>query len=275
MDCSEAKELLSAFHDDELSSSQRTAVAEHLTGCDDCAREHERFRRLSVLAEGLAHPEAPAHIWQRLEKRLDADHRHGLNRPEPPGWTRKPGVRFGLAVAATVVIAVGWLGYSHWLKQHAHHEMVVVFGRYLAEFDRDPGAAQQILLAQYDGQAIDVEQARSKVGYRPVVADGLPEGYAVQTTYVMKMPCCTCVQCLGNRSDGSALALFEHDEKDPHWFGDRPTNETICGGKRCRVVDLGGRLAATWGHDKRQITVVGVQDVAEIDRLVTWFDNRR
>ena len=72
MDCPEVKELLSAYYDDELTSGQRTAVAEHLACCDECAHELEGFRRLSALAERLAQPEPPARIWQQLEAQLDA-----------------------------------------------------------------------------------------------------------------------------------------------------------------------------------------------------------
>jgi hypothetical protein len=276
MDCSEAKQLLSAFYDDELPLSQRTAVAEHLARCYDCAREQAGFRRLSAMAAGLAHPEAPAHIWERLEEQLEIDHRNRLERPkftERLGWAKKPTVRLGLA--ATVLIAMGWFGYVQWLKHDAHHEMAVVFGQYLTEFDRNPGAAQQMLLARYDGRAIDVEHAVQKVGYRPVIAEGMPEDYVAQTTYVMKMPCCTCVLTHCNRSDGGTIAVFEHDDIDPLWFGDRPKSEANCRGKRCNIVDLGKRLAATWSRGKRQITVVGAEDIKKVEQLVAWFDDRR
>ncbi len=291
MDCSEVKQLLSAYYDDELSSGQRTAVAEHLAGCDDCARELEGFRNLSTLAEGLAHPEPPTHIWQQLEEQLDGDDARSTaspagrvrddavnTRPAGPavrrwGWTRKPVVRFGLAMAAAVLIAVGWLSSANWFKHDADHQIAAVFGAYLEEFRRDPHAAQQILLTKYEGQAVDAEQAIHTLGYRPVVANGMPEGYSVESTYVIKMPCCICVQCLCKRSDGTTIAIFEHDDEEPDWFGDRPETEAICNGKRCSIVDLGDRIAATWRHDKRHITVVGMRDTAEVDRLVAWFDD--
>ena len=111
------------------------------------------------------------------------------------------------------------------------------------------------------------------VGYRPAVANGLPEGYSVESTYVMTMPCCTCVQCLCKRSDGSTIAIFEHDDEETkEWFGDRPETLANCGGYRCSVVELEGHIAASWLRGKRHITVVGVRDVAELAELVAWFD---
>lgn len=279
MDCSEVKELLSAYHDDELSSDTRTAVAEHLAGCEDCARELEGFRSLSIMAERLAQPEPPAHIWQSLEEQLAVERRDRTERStflDWLGWTRKPSVRFGLATAAAILIAVGWFGYANWPVEHnVDHQMAVVFGEYLEEFRRDPSAAQQILLANYEGRSVDADQALHTVGYRPVIADGLPDGYSVESTYVIKMPCCTCVQCLCRRSDGTTIAIFEHDDEEADWFGDRPQSEAICDGKRCSMVEIDDRLAATWRQGKRHITVVGARDAAEVERLVAWFDDRR
>jgi len=279
MDCSEVKNLLSAYCDDELSSVKRTAVADHLAGCDDCARELAGFQSLSTLAAGMTHPEPPAQIWQELEEQLDFEHGQQSARPtflNWLGWMRKPSVRFGLATAAAILIAVGWFGYANWPVEHnVDHQMAVVFGEYLEEFRRDPSAAQQILLANYEGQAVDADQALHTVGYRPAVAYGLPEGYAVEETYVMKMPCCACVQCLCQRSDGTTIAIFEHDDEEADWFGDRPQSEAICDGKRCSMVEIDDRLAATWRQGKRHITVVGARDAAEVERLVAWFDDRR
>ncbi|MEO8498748.1 MAG: zf-HC2 domain-containing protein [Planctomycetota bacterium] len=278
MDCSEVKELLSAYYDDELSSDKRTAVANHLAGCDDCVHELEIFRNLSALADGLTHPEPPAHIWQQIEKELGSEQQNRSERPrifEWLGWTKQPAVRFGLAIAAAILIAIGWFGYTTWFEHDPDHQLAAVFGEYLDEFRRDPVAAQKILLANYEGQAVTVEQAVRTVGYRPAVADGLPDGYTVGETYVMKMPCCTCVQCLCQSSDGTTIAIFEHDDKEADWFGDRPQTEAICDGTRCSLVELDDRIAATWQRGKRHMTLVGVKDKAEVERLVAWFDDRR
>jgi hypothetical protein len=279
MDCSAVKELLSAYYDDELSSDERTAVAEHLAGCQDCARELNGFRGLSAMAEGLTHPEAPAQLWDQLEGQLDASKAsfQGAN----AWWTRWPLVEnvpyvgLGLAVAAMILVTLGWVGYRTWLEQGSEQQFAAEFGEYIAEFQRDPYAAQQILLANYGGQAVDADQVVHTVGYRPAVADGLPAGYTVESSYVMKMPCCTCVQFLCKRSDGSSLAIFEHDDADPDWFGDRPEISATCNGKRCSLVQLDDRIAASWKRGDRHITVIGVRDTTEISELVAWLDEQR
>ena len=63
MRCSEVKQLLSAYHDDQLSSEKRTSVTEHMATCNACANELRGFRGLSDLAAGLTHTRAShAHL---------------------------------------------------------------------------------------------------------------------------------------------------------------------------------------------------------------------
>lgn len=278
MDCSAVQELLSAYFDGELSAETRAKVTEHLARCGDCARELEEFRGLSVLAEGLIHPEPPTQIWKALEGQLSTEFRQKSERKTLPAWfdwTRRPVARLLLATAAFVLVAAGWLSYKSWLDDGDHHRFTAVFGQYLDEFRRDPQAAQQILLTNYRGQAVDAQQAVHTVGYRPSVADGLPDGYSIESTYVMKMPCCTCVQCNCIRNDGTALAIFEHDDKQAEWFGNRPETVASCGGKQCGLVQLDGQIAASWKIGERHMTVIGARDAEEVALLVTWFDDRR
>jgi hypothetical protein len=178
-------------------------------------------------------------------------------------------------MAATILIAVGWFGYTTWFDGGGDHPMATVFGKFFDEFERDPRAAQQILLAHFDGQPVDVGQAELAAGYRPLVAEGLPAGYSVESAYVMKMPCCTCVQCVCRRSDGTTIAIFEHADNQRDWLGQRPQTDAVCNGRPCSLVEFDDRLAVTWQQGKRHITVVGARDRAEIDQIVAWYDNRR
>jgi hypothetical protein len=102
----------------------------------------------------------------------------------------------------------------------------------------------------------------------------MPTGYTVESTCVMEMPCCTCVHYNCRRDDGTTLAIFEHDDEEVDWFGDSPVTEEICGGRKCQLVALGDRLAATWQSGEQYITVVGAKDQKEVGELVAWFDER-
>ena len=65
------------------------------------------------------------------------------------------------------------------------------------------------------------------------------------------------------------MAIFEHDDDESDWFGDRSESAAICHGTRCSLVNLSNNLlAATWRRGQRFITVVGARDRSEIERLV-------
>jgi hypothetical protein len=150
-----------------------------------------------------------------------------------------------------------------------------VMDDYLQKLPSDPDGAEQILLAKYDGEKVDAEGAVRLVGYRPIVLGGLPEGYSLASTSVLKMPCCTCVKAVCKRNDGSTLVLFEHDDEETAWFGDRRQSIATCGDKDCCLVDLDSSIAATWKQGSRSVTAVGVRDQDEVAKLVTWFGKLR
>jgi hypothetical protein len=275
MNCDEVKSLLSDYFDDELPSRERAAVERHLASCSDCTRELRRIGELSAMAKGLVDPEPPAQLWRRIEMDFLGQPRHitksAASTTQRTGrWMTRPLVRSGLALAASLLLLVGWISYRSGSSHD--HPMTAVFGEYLDQFQHDPDAAQQILVDHYQGDAIDPSRSVQTVGYRPVATHGLPDGYTMRNVYVMKMPCCTCVQCVCERDDGTVFVVFEHDEATPEWFGDRPTSMANCGGKPCTMVHLDQRLAATWRRGTRHLTIIGARNTAEVDHLVAWFD---
>jgi hypothetical protein len=279
MDCSEIKDILSAYYDGELSPEVQATVAEHLEYCDQCSQEIESFQGLSNLARDMADPQTPLSVWHSLEGQLGESHAAPGRAAEgvsiaPNVWNwRSPTVRLGLATAALMLIAIGWIIYTARLD-HSQHDLTAVFDQYLEEFARDPHAAQQILLTHYEGEEVAAADAMRTIGYRPVFAGGMPDGYAVDLTYVMKMPCCTCVQCICERSDGTCVAIFEHDDEEFVWFGHRPVSEVRFDDVVCRVVDLGDRLAVTWNRNERLVTIIGLHDEDEARQFVLWFNEQ-
>jgi len=268
MDCSEIRELLSAYHDGELDDQARNRVSVHLAECPDCASQLATFEKLSAMAGSLSAPAPPEHLWDQLEEQLERP--RGV-RPRTPA---KVAARL-LATAAMmlVVLGAGWFAYQMWFSAGPHAHFAAEFGDYLAEFRRDPMAAQQVLLAKYDHQLVEPGEAVQHVGYRPAIANGLPDGYTVVSTHVVTMPCCKCVQSLCQRPDGSTLALFEHnDEETIDWFGQRPQISAVCNGERCSLVQLDDRIAASWKYDQRSITLIGVKDISEVAQIAKWLN---
>lgn len=274
--CTEAKQCLSAFCDDELPPEQRDAVARHLATCSDCARELQEFRGLSAMTKELPRLEPPCQLWEQIEARQDSSE----NRPESRESARQSGrnrryLPWGIAVVAAALVAIGWIGFQQRRARPDHHQFVMAFNRFLREFQQNAEAAQQHLVAIYSGRPVNPQTSERLLGYTPVVAMGLPNGYSVKSAHIMTMPCCTCVECLCERDDGSVLAIFEHDEKEQNWFGVRSSRDTVCHGKPCKVIDVENYLAAVWHQGPRCLTVIGARSQEEIDQLVGWFDGWR
>ena len=275
MDCSKAQELLSPYYDDEISGEVCLSLAEHVDRCRHCGETLSVFQELSALTRGLDDPEPPDSIWPRITLGLDAETANaGVD--APAGRLRRVSRRWRVSLLATatlVMIATGvvWITPQTWRGPGHDHQLTADFGEYLEHFPNSPDGAQQILLAKYGGQAVSLSQAARHLGYRPTIASGLPERYSLDGVYVLKMPCCTCVQTIYRRDDGAVLAVFEHDEKQPIWFGDRPRIRAQFGGRPCDVVQLQGRLAASWKEGRRYLTIVGLHDLDEMVLLIRCF----
>ncbi len=213
-------------------------------------------------------------------------------------WVRES--RFGVGLVSLAASVLLLLGFGLWyggegggvnemanggaMAMHSHDgdeemssdhmkQFAGVMDEYLQRLPSDPDGAERMLLAKYNGEKVDFDGAVKLVGYRPIVSGGLPEGYSLASTSVLKMPCCTCVKAVCHRSDGSTLVLFEHDDEVSAWFGNRPSSMATCGDKDCCLVDLDSSIAATWRQGSRSVTAVGVRDQEEVATLVNWLGN--
>jgi len=69
-ECEYARRL-SAYHDGEVSETERVALEAHLQGCPACAAELNRLRRLSHVLATAPRPEMPAKALARLHRAAD------------------------------------------------------------------------------------------------------------------------------------------------------------------------------------------------------------
>jgi hypothetical protein len=272
MNCHEARELLSAYHDDELSVDVRSALAEHVQNCSDCGRELTVFQSLSGMAKGLDDPQPPARIWAGIEAGLDADKR-GTSTVRPAEKQVRSSRKWRISVvatAATILLATGvvWISTYSWNAPSHHGDFAAAFEEFVEHFADSPQTAQNALLAKFGGESVDMAEATKLLGYRPAVARGLPAGYSLEATYVLNMPCCGCVQSICRRDDGKVFAVFEHGEKRPAGSGGRAGTEMKVGDCPCSIAQTGRALVASWKADKRQLAVVGAHDEEEITDLV-------
>lgn len=273
MICERARELMSAFYDQELEPDTKAAVREHLDSCPECAEQLAQFRELSSLAADMRQPQVPAGMWSAIDASLEVQ-RHRANSAGTQ-WRRYSRV----ALAAVLLVGVSLALFSYLSSQpsdeHHEHEMAEAFDRYLQGLQDRPENAEEVLVARYDGRLVKPEQVAELAKFEPNAPEHLPEGFSRTGIYVLKMPCCTCTQSIYKDNRGQVLVLFEHDDQQQSWFGDRSTITAQCHGKRTCLVQLQDSLAACWKCGPRHLTIVGARDVEQISELVAYLDAQR
>lgn len=133
-------------------------------------------------------------------------------------------------------------------------------------------SSTSLLLNKFGGSEVTYQQAIAQVGFRPVAANGLPEGYSVESVQLLEMRCCKCTQTACRRPDNSRFFIYEHENEETGWFEHRSKRQCQCGGNVCEVVELNNQLAATWVKGNRHVTLLGVLDEQEIELLAKHFD---
>ena len=74
-DCSEIKEMLAGYIDDELTDEERRIVEEHIDICAECASELKEMKNIREVIRNMNTPRLPDAFWQgywdRLYNRLE------------------------------------------------------------------------------------------------------------------------------------------------------------------------------------------------------------
>jgi len=281
MKCYDVKRLLSAYYDGELASTgedvDRRAIEAHLQGCEACSCDLQHFERLSFSAKQLPEAAAPQQ-WEGIEQSLFSEPspvEKPAPHPAPPKRLQSPLLYIPLTLAAIALIVVAGSFVLHLLTHDHGDHLAINFNSYLADFQERPKEAQQILMSNYQGQAVQMSEAARVLGYTPA-ASGPVAGYDVEAVYLLEMPCCQCPQVVlkrkGSKDASGQIAVFEHEKDQPVWFGERPSHNAVCAGKPTRIVQVeNGKLAATWDNEDRHLTIIGARNEAEVATLITAF----
>ncbi len=281
MNCADVRRELSALYDGEVSGERRAALEAHLAECAACAAEYAVYGRLATLAVAGEVPVPSEALWEVVQAELDRTPAGRTATGSASSWRTMAERVLWLAALLAVAFVAGWGMVS---RHDAHDDRLAmaefqrVMDRYVELLPEDPVAAERELLQRYPNRSLRHNEggpSAVEIPYRPVIASDLPPGYQIETVHVVKMPCCACVQATCRRPDGSAFALFEHDDdQSANWFGGRPCSMEETCGKSCCVVQLDRSLAVTWPIGHRYVTAVGLKDARELEQLVAWFNKR-
>jgi hypothetical protein len=195
------------------------------------------------------------------------------------------------AVAAAILIAIGaplWLRHQTRRPDAAGRTVALQFDAFLQQFARDPSSAQNVLLASFNGREVDLQEVERTLGYTPVAGDAVPAGYVVNGVYLLEMPQCSCAkvdcgkagkchcggtcacsQVVYRSAAGRTVSVFEHNEPNSAWFGERPAIRCQCNGVPTELVQIDSQqLAATWKRGNRYVTLVGAQNLEEVKNVM-------
>src|SRR5918996_3173532 len=114
MNCEEARELITALVDNELSHLERSLIESHLKDCSRCSRAYEMERSLKREIHNVA---ASMSAPDDLKRKILSSHYLPPNDSESPsGWSKivlpfRPLLRpvFGLALVVIVLLPVAYL----------------------------------------------------------------------------------------------------------------------------------------------------------------------
>lgn len=269
MNCEEVRARLSEFYDGELPADKTAEISEHVNSCDACTAELRFFGQIGGLFREQCDLSTASGHWAKIAVRL----KEQTGRFGP--W-RFPQSLFRLLplIVASLIAAVAIGYWAAWRTSPDQVERVAAahVHKTLTRFPQKPHAVVDELSAQYQGTLVSLDAAKELLGYDPAVAKLPSAGYRVTSTHVLKMPCCTCSASLCVRDDGSEFLIFEHNEKQPLWFGDSPAISAQCCGKVCHCAQMPDQLAVTWKVGTRYVTAVGVNGLEEITNLMAVVD---
>jgi hypothetical protein len=209
-------------------------------------------------------------IWHEVTAKLDnRDAVHTTAKSDPKNWAYAI-----LAIAASLGLI--WLAVRNdqeiepgHERTHEHTSLAVDFQEVIEHTKTEPQVAIAELVAKYQGQELDQHATTKYLGYEAALFERVPPGFVRVSTHVLNMPCCKCSASICQREDGTFLMVFEHKDERPVWFGDYPSIETQCSGQTCKIIELAGQLAVSWKNGDRQLTLIGVNDIAEVNQWVT------
>ncbi|MEK6355713.1 MAG: zf-HC2 domain-containing protein [Burkholderia cenocepacia] len=212
MDCNEARALLDADVDRELSAPDALRVQQHVEGCDACRRERARIvtlvqavrqadyhrapdaLRASILASLPAAADAPAHEPSRAEPRPEPESpprrprgrdwfswltgSGGSARPGPAGTGTRPRTAAlpGLGWGVALLMALAAAGGMAWSARHADTDRTV--DELVASHVRADLSARDIDVISTDQHTVK-PWFNGRLDYAPPVEDLAKSGFAL------------------------------------------------------------------------------------------------
>lgn len=118
MQCAEVQAKLAEYSVGLLDERERKAIEAHLAECASCAYELRTLERVDKLLGSVKPEEPPAHLWQNIRARIEAQPQKA-QAPFWQSWFTLPRLALGSAIAAAILVGVLYFG----MPRSPEHEM--------------------------------------------------------------------------------------------------------------------------------------------------------
>ena len=269
MNCDWIEDRLSGYVDKEVGDEDRRQIEVHCDHCEGCRTMVSQYMSIGRLLRQSEQRVDTDAVWERVAVQLE--------NAQVVSISTKTGNRnwvYAILATAASISLLWFVARDNTSTEHSengshqHSALAVDFREVFRLTKTEPKAAIAKLVAKYQGQELNQTSTTDYLRYEPALFKSVPEGFLRVSTHVLNMPCCKCSATLCERSDGTSLIVFEHKDEQPLWFGDAPSIETQCSGTTCKIVESAGQLAVSWKNQDRQLTVVGANDLAEVNQWV-------
>lgn len=119
MQCAEVQAKLAEYSVGLLDEQKRKAIEAHLAECTSCAYELRALERVDKLLGSVTPEEPPAHLWQNIRARIEAQPQEARS-PFWQSWFTLPRLALGGAVAAAILAGLVYFGTPRALQSEAH-----------------------------------------------------------------------------------------------------------------------------------------------------------
>ena len=171
--------LLSAFHDGEMTPAERAAVEQRMAASADARCELSEFKQISALLKELPRDRLPSEFPQQVLQAIEREMLIPSQPVDPTDAARTPSSRRWIGAAAVLASAAGLLLLARALDDRAGRD--VVQGQRLAGMQNVPAAPIEVaadspvLMAANDSVSLDRKSdvAAGSAGQNGVVANAL------------------------------------------------------------------------------------------------------
>lgn len=235
MTCTEIKDNLGPYVDDELPPTDAQRMRAHLAECDSCRAEVASLRELAAaIADGPA-TQVPPSLWTAIDRRLSGQASGTVSLR--PRRRAAPAIRIAAMIA--LVVGLGGLAFVVRQGESTAQASTIDFGVILDALPLDPQKAFSRFLTLYNGEEISPGQARS---FAPdldfEVPAMLPGGFQRSNTYGLRFGSNLGVAARYEKSGELLVAIF-HPTVHPEQFGTHKDYPCVVGDHHGHAVAVG------------------------------------